>query len=113
LESSWALFQYSAKKMANFQKSKYLLQNLVIKQKKRRKITLIAKKYTLLKSQQIQMCRNICKIFKTCVFKKTENVQISSKGVCAKICAKFLCRVVQSSFVLGFPKSYKMWLIRR
>ena len=48
-----------------FAKIQILLLNLVIKQKMcKRKIAQIARNYTFV-TQQIQMCKNICKIFKT------------------------------------------------
>ena len=41
--------------------------------------------------------------------RKTENVQIPFKEVCAKICAKFLAKIVQSAcFCYRLLKSYKL-----
>jgi len=42
--------------------------------------------------------------------RKTENMQLFFKGVCAVICkvSDKLFFVNQAAFVVGFPKSYKM-----
>ena len=89
-------------KMANLQKSKYLLRNLIIKQKMHTKN---CANYTFLKSpwpSEFKCANNLQKYknLNVCL-RKTENVQIPFKGVCAK-----LCNLV--AFVVGFPKSYEI-----
>ena len=79
--------------MANLQKPKHLLRNLVIKQNCAKKIIAqIATNYTFLKRPANSNLQNIFKIFKNLnvYSRKTDNVQILFKGVCAKICARFI-----------------------
>ena len=79
--------------MANLQKSKYLLQNLVIKQKKN--CANCNKLYTSEKplTQQIQISKKIFKFLKPkCVSRKAENVHIPLECVCGKIFANILCK---------------------
>ena len=51
-------------------------------------------KLLILKSQRIQICKNICKILKP--EEKLKMCKISFKGVWEKFCAKFVCKIVQS-----------------
>ena len=95
----WYVFRKpfnNLKKWQCLQKSKYLLRNLVVKQKMcKNKCANCNNLYIFKKplTQLIQMCKNNAKLLKPkCVFKKNENVHITFKGVRAKICAKFLCK---------------------
>ena len=108
------LYLHNLQKKANSQKYKYLLRNLVIVQNMYKKCANCNKLYNfeMPLTQQIQICKNIFNIFKTkmCMYsRKTENVKIHFKSSCAKICAKFLTKIVQfASFVICFLKNYKM-----
>jgi len=68
--------------MGNLQKSKNLLQNLVIKQKMYYNFHVFEKPL----AQKIYICKNNCKTFyKQMLFeRKTENVQFPYEGVCNK-----------------------------
>jgi len=73
--------------------------NLVIKQKKQIKNCANCNKlFEKPLIQKIQVCKEICKILKPKnVFKKTGYMKIPFKGVGAKICSKFLCKIVQNA----------------
>ena len=80
------------KQMAHLQKSKYLLRNLVIKQKLRR-LQQVIHVLKAIDPANSNLKLQISKFLNLNVYsRKTENVQIHFKGVCAKIFAKFLCR---------------------
>ena len=81
---------------------KCLLQNSVIKQKMcKKKVAQVATNYTFLKSISPRKCK-CAKFFKPkCLLRRTENVQISFKGVCVQIYAKFLCKICANCNLLS------------
>ena len=80
--------------MANLQKSKYLLQNLLIKQKMCNKIAQITKSYIFWK---FKYAKKIAKFFKSkCVFKEKMR-KFTLKAFMQKSVQNFFAKIVQSA----------------